>query len=222
MKRILSTKILPVSLQKILSKIDFEVEMHNFIAIKGVDFAMPSHVDILLFTSQNAVKTVIEHPQVVVLKAIPVVCVGKSTASLLQENGFNVLAHTNYAEDLGAFILKTYPDKRFAFFSGSLRLDTLPNFMTKNSIAFEEVRVYETVLSPHKIGIPPTGILFFSPSGVKSYVQKNTFSDAICFCIGETTATEVKKYTTKVIVSNNPSVRSVVCECVQYFQHIST
>lgn len=218
MKRILSTKILPVSLQKILSKIDFEVEMHDFITIKSIDFAMPSQVDILLFTSQNAVKTITAHPQVVMLKAIPVVCVGKNTASLLQENGFNVLAHTNYAAELGAFILKTYPDKRFAFFSGSLRLDTLPNFMTENRIAFEEVRVYETVLSPHKIDIPPTGILFFSPSGVESYVQKNTFSNAICFCIGETTATEVRNYTQNVVVSKEATVKGVVCQCLNYFQ----
>ena len=52
-------------------------------------------------------------------------------------------------------------------------------------------------------------VLFYSPSTVESFVQKNK-QDIIAFCIGETTAQEAKKYFKDVRIAKVPTVESVI------------
>jgi uroporphyrinogen-III synthase len=66
-------------------------------------------------------------------------------------------------------------------------------------------------LSPSEIRLYPTdGILFFSPSGIKSYVLKNAITTETLFCIGNTTATEAKKHSTNIIIAKNQTIESVI------------
>ncbi len=115
--------------------------------------------------------------------------------NLLEENGFNVIAYTGYAADLAKIISLIYGKETFTFFSGNLRRDVLPSTLKENGIAFNEIEVYETLLTPKKINEKLDGILFFSPSAVESYLKSNIIKDEMCFCIGETTpeALENKK-----------------------------
>jgi hydroxymethylbilane synthase len=52
-------------------------------------------------------------------------------------------------------------------------------------------------------------VLFYSPSTVESYLQKNT-ADKVAFCIGASTAKEAKKHFEKVEVAQLPTVESVI------------
>jgi hydroxymethylbilane synthase len=54
-----------------------------------------------------------------------------------------------------------------------------------------------------------TGVLFYSPSTVESYVQENAI-DKIAFCIGESTANEARKHFKNVQVANLQTVESVI------------
>nr|MBX2828949.1 uroporphyrinogen-III synthase [Flavobacteriaceae bacterium] len=63
------------------------------------------------------------------------------------------------------------------------------------------------------------GILFFSPSGIKSFLSENTMGNAIAICIGETTASEAKKYTRNVIVANATRIESVIAKAVKTLLH---
>lgn len=96
-----------------------------------------------------------------------------------------------------------------------MRRDTIPNAFQKNNIIFEEIEVYQTVLTPHKMDNQVDGILFFSPSAVQSYVMENAITNEICFCIGTTTAAELT--TNNKVIANQPTVENVIIQCINYF-----
>ena len=217
---ILSTrKLLPHQKQLLLDR-DFFVIEEDFIAIKIKNFEVSKINDNLIFTSQNAVQSVLQHPNCSELKSKNVFCVGLKTKQLLTENGFNVIAYTGYAADLAEIILLIYKQESFTFFCGNLRREVLPNTLRENDIIFNEIEVYETIITSKKIASKLDGILFFSPSAVESYLQLNTINNEICFCIGETTAEALvpkirDRKIKNIIIAEKPSIENVI-EAVLY------
>ena len=185
---ILSTKSLFPEQKQILLDANMAVDDFDFIATNAKKFELDQVYDNLIFTSQNAVQAVLQHPNCDQLKSKKVFAVGMKTKSLLTENGFNVVAYTGYAADLAEIISLVYSKESYTFFCGNLRRDELPNTLKENGILFNEIETYETALTPQKIKQQPDGILFFSPSAVESYLKLNSINDELCFCIGETTA----------------------------------
>ena len=99
-----------------------------------------------------------------------------------------------------------------------MRRDTLPEALKKAGVRCNEVEVYETVLTPHKITSPTDGLLFFSPSGVASYLRENCITNQECFCIGTTTAEALQNVTENIIVANKPSIENVIIQCINYYK----
>lgn len=213
MTHILSTRILSDQQKSKLLKQGFSVTEIDFIQTHFVEFELKNIGDLLLFTSQNAIKSVLQHPKKDSLKSIPCICVGEKTAKLLSENNWKVLHYEEYATDLGNYIKKHYTKNRITFFSGNLRRDVLPNVLRNNQISHNEIQVYKTILHSEKVNSPQKAILFFSPSGIQSFLQQNSFSDEIIFCIGRTTAEEASKHTKNYIISEKPTIDSLI-ECV--------
>ena len=60
--------------------------------------------------------------------------------------------------------------------------------MIEANITFDEYRVYDNIETSIKINSQIDGLLFYSPSGVNSYIKNNTITHEMCFCIGTTTA----------------------------------
>lgn len=185
---ILSTKKLLPNQKQELAYANINLIEEDFIETNSKNVELSTVNDNLIFTSQNAVQSILNHPNVEKLKSKNVFSVGIKTKDLLTENGFNVIAYTGYAADLAEIISLIYANEKFTFFSGNLRRDVLPNTLTENEIIFNEIEVYETNITSKKIKEKLDGILFFSPSGVESYLKENTIKDETCFCIGETTA----------------------------------
>lgn len=89
--------------------------------------------------------------------------------------------------------------KDIVFFCGDKRRDELPDKLRAQGVNVEEVIVYHTIETPHAIEGNYNGVVFFSPSAVKSYFSSNKPSDEVIFyTMGDTTAAEIKKY------SSNP------------------
>ena len=213
--RIVSTKKLKSNQKQFLLNAGFRLVEADFIQIKSHKINISSNYDFLIFTSQNAILSVLENENHSILKSKISFCVGIKTRQLLEENGFQVEQSFDYAEELVEYLLIYHSDKKFTFFSGNLRRDTIPNAFQKNNIIFEEIEVYQTDLTPHKIDNQVDGILFFSPSAVQSYVKENTITNEICFCIGTTTAAELT--TNNRIIANLPTVENVIIQCINYF-----
>lgn len=216
--RILSTKTLLPNQKQFLLNADFSVVEADFISVRSLREAKEFQInDALIFTSQNAVSAVLEFENIEELKRKRVFCIGLKTKALLEANGFQVEAFKNYAEELAEIISLSYSDLSFTFFSGNLRRDILPEKLEEAGIVFNEVKVYETILTPQKINAKPNGILFYSPSGVESFTKENKITDEMCFCIGNTTAKALETITKNIIIANQPSVENVIIQCINYF-----
>lgn len=217
--RILSTKKLLSNQKQYLLNANFNVIEADFIKIHNKNFDLNHINESLIFTSQNAVLSVLQHEKADELKAKNVFCVGLKTKALLEENGFNVMAYTGYAQDLAEIIALVYSDGNYTFFSGNLRRDTLPDSLRQSHVKFNEITVYETLLTPQKISSKVDGILFFSPSAVESFLRENKIKDEICICIGTTTADALETNKIKnIVVANQSTVENTIIQCINEFK----
>lgn len=216
---ILSTKKLKSNQKSFLLNAGFSVVEADFIKISLLPFQLKKHPDLLLFTSQNAVESVLEHEKVNDLKNIPAICVGIKTKQLLETNGFKVLAMEEYAQRLAPIIQEKYSKEHIAFFAGNIRRNTLPEAMQEKDISFDEYLVYQNEESSVKIEAKTDGILFYSPSGIKSYLKQNTITHQMCFCIGTTTADALKGITENVVIANQQTVENVIIQCINYYSN---
>lgn len=215
--RILSTKKLLPNQRQFLLNAGFSVIEADFIQTVGKKFELGDEDGNLIFTSQNAVKSFLENEKAQNLKNKKIFCVGTKTKALLEQNGYKVLASKEYASELAEVIVNNFQGESFLFFSGSLRRDTLPEALQKANISLKEIEVYETILTPQKINGPVDGILFFSPSGVQSYLKENTIENQSCFCIGTTTAEPLEQLTDKIIIAKQQTVENVIIQTINYY-----
>lgn len=216
--QILATKILSANQKQELVKAHFQVIEADFIKTETENFELTELNDNLIFTSQNAVRSFLKNPKQEELKSKNVFCVGLKTKILLSEAGFNVVAYTGYASDLAEIITLIYANESYTFFSGNLRKDTLPKALAEAGIKFNEIQVYKTSLTPHKIKETVDAILFFSPSGVESYLKENKIKKETCFCIGETTAEALGKITKNIVIANQPSIEDVIEDVIEEYK----
>ncbi|MGL2962713.1 uroporphyrinogen-III synthase [Flavobacterium sp. RSB2_4_14] len=217
---ILSTKKLLPNQKQYLFDANIHLIEEDFIKTTFLSPPLEGLGEALIFTSQNAVQSILQHPKWNELKSKNVFAVGMKTKDLLTENGFNVIAYTGYAADLAEIISLIYNKESYTFFSGNLRRDVLPNTLKENGITFNEIEVYETNITSKKIKSKVDGILFFSPSAVESYLKLNTIKDETCFCIGETTAEALENKKIKnIIIADKPSVENVIDEVIEYYNN---
>jgi uroporphyrinogen-III synthase len=216
--RILSTKKLQPNQKQFLLNAGFSVIESGFIRIENKKITVEGINNNLIFTSANAVKAVAKLSAVQEIRRNPCFCVGEKTAELLDEVGFTVVEIADNASQLAEIIKKGYKNESFTFFCGNLRMETLPLSLKISGISFHEIEVYDTVLNPQEIKTDVDGILFFSPSGVQSYLLKNIINDEVCYCIGYTTSKALQQTTKNIIIANKPSVENVIIQCINYYK----
>ena len=218
MIQILSTKTLLNNQREALVNAGFNVIEADFIKTKSNPFQLNEINENLIFTSQNAVQSFLLDPKSAELKSKNVFCVGLKTKIMLSENGYNVVAYTGYAEDLSEIITLIYSSESYTFFSGNLRRETLPKALKEAKIKFNEIQVYETALTPQKIKVPVGAIMFFSPSGIESYVKENKIKNETCFCIGTTTASALEGITKNIVIADQPTIEDVIEDVIAEYK----
>ena len=218
MIQILSTKKLSDNQKQALVNANFNVVEADFIRTESQVFELNKINDNLIFTSQNAVQSFLLDPKSEELKTKNVFCVGLKTKILLSESGFNVIAYTGYAADLAEIITLIYANESYTFFSGNLRRETLPEALKGAKVKFNEIQVYETTLTPQKIKAPVDAILFFSPSGIESYLKENSIKKETCFCIGTTTASALEGITKNIIIADQPTIEDVIEDVIAEYK----
>ena len=217
---ILSTKTLSVAQRQAFLDADIDLLEQDFIEIENNNFELKEINTNLIFSSQNAVLSLMEQKDWQRLTSKSVFCVGEKTKDLLEANGFKVEANMDYASELAEIITLIYNKESYTFFSGNLRKETLPKALKNAGITFNEIQVYQTKLAPFKISKEENfdGILFFSPSAVESYLTNNTITKEVCFCIGETTASALENKTKNIIVAAQPTIEDVIEAVIEEFK----
>ncbi len=212
MPTVLSTKILTEAQQQRLLNSGLGLVHADFIKTEVLDFESDEKIENAIFTSKNGVNAVLDRG----IKIESAFCVGMRTKALLEENRVKVIKAGKNGEALGEIIVNEFQQLEFTYFCAEDRLDILPNILKKSVIDVEEIPVYKTVLSPKKIDSGFDGVLFFSPSGVESFFLENELKGE-AFCIGNTTANAVKKYTTNYTIVSKTTVEDVLVTAINYF-----
>lgn len=218
---ILSTKTLSAEQRQVFIDTNIDLLEQDFIEIKNNLFELNTINTNLIFSSQNAVLSLMEQNGWEALKTKTVFCVGIKTKELLELNGFKVDVYMDYASELAEIITLIYNKESYTFLSGNLRRETLPEALKKEGIKFNEIEVYQTELAPFKISDLEKfdGILFFSPSAVESYLTNNKIKNEICFCIGNTTATALETNKIKnIVIAETPTIEEVIEEVIEYYK----
>ena len=218
---ILSTRTLTGEQRQVFIEANLDLLEQDFIEIKNNLFKLNTINTNLIFSSQNAVLSLMEQSGWEALKSKSVFCVGIKTKDLLELNGFKVDVYMDYASELAEIITLIYNKESYTFLSGNLRKETLPQALKNAGVAFNEIEVYQTKLTPFKISDQEKfdGILFFSPSAVESYLTNNKINTEICFCVGNTTAKTLETYKIKnVVIAETPTIDEVIEEVITYYK----
>ena len=177
---------------------------------------------VAVFTSMNAVEAVAacssgQKP------AWKIFCIGDTTAALIREYfGQNSIAGTAQSAIELADVIIDAGVEQAVFFCGDMRRPELPDKLSANNIALEEIMVYKTIATPKQVENNYDGILFFSPSAAESFFAANTVkSNAVLFAIGDTTASTIQRFTGNAIVTGaRPGKEMLAQQAIAYFKSI--
>lgn len=163
----------------------------------------------VVITSKNGVEAILNSFTKDEIKFKNVFCVGRRTKKLIENSIGKVTYVAKNALKLAEYIAKETDIKTVTYFCSDLRLDVLPSYLQENDVVVNEIEAYKTMLSAVKIAASVSGVIFYSPSGIESYLTENS-TDKIAFCIGETTAVAARKHFENVLVASMPDVESVL------------
>tara|TARA_B100001093_G_scaffold88204_1_gene80210 strand:- start:155 stop:823 length:669 start_codon:yes stop_codon:yes gene_type:complete len=218
-KTILSTIKLSEAQCELFSNNGIELLQYNFIKITPLSFELPSHTGSWIFTSKNAVDAVYSSNEKLKYNKIPHYCVGEKTKSALVKNGQKVIKMSNNSLKLANYLINNHKNEKYVFCRGSIINKDFSNFFYTNKMNLNEIPVYKTELVPKKIDCILDGIMFFSPSAIKSFMKNNKLNSSECFCIGETTSAFAKKFSSKIHYANVPSVENVINQTINFFKN---
>lgn len=227
--RLLSTKPLEEALVNKALKYRIIIDSNSFIETKNIiDKTLSEKIKELasqsitaVFTSMNGAEAVIDILQKTHLQPVwKIYCIGAATQSLIRDYfvAATIAGTGKNATELSETIINDNV-KEVLFFCGNQRRDELPEQLRKRNIQVKEIVVYETNEIPVKVDKEYNGILFFSPSAVKSFFSVNRIAaDTVLFSIGNTTAEEIRNNSkNKMIISDFPSKDKVVELAINYF-----
>jgi uroporphyrinogen-III synthase len=230
--QILSTKKISDSFIKSAAEKNIDIEQISFIETKeSISAKIKNRIGefslqniTAIFTSSNAVNAVgkIVSPQT----NWKIFSIEPATRKKVEEVFIKstITGAAKDAEKLAQQIIEDKSVKQIVFFCGNQRSDLLPLELKKNGINVEELIVYNTIEKPQAVSKKYDGILFFSPSAVRSFFAKNKIiSETTLFAIGKTTAAELKNYSNNTtVISDIPDTQKLIAEVIKYFSTIKT
>lgn len=226
---ILSTRPLETALIEAAKAKDIHIDIVSFIdttpvattSIKEEISKILKQPASVVFTSMNAVNTVAAY----INGHTPdwnIFCIGHTTRQLAARYFGEQSIHTvgNNASELADKMISSRQVKQVVFFCGDQRREELPGKLRQNGITVQEVIVYHTISTPHKIDKAYDGILFFSPSAVQSFFYANAVPPAtILFAIGQTTADAIKSFSGNTVIEpERPGKDELVKKMFHFFK----
>lgn len=205
-----STKKLS-EVQQALIHSNLNIDSSNFIEAIPCSFNYPENsLEHVIITSKNAVKSIANNEEIDFSDFKNIYCVGKRTKKLIESHSGKVVFCAENSKALADYLVENSKGIEITYFCGDLRLNYLPAILKENGFNLEEIITYKTELTPSQVSKDIQGVLFYSPSTVKSYILQNKSAEKMAFCIGQTTANEASKHFKNVKVSELPTVESVI------------
>ena len=210
----LSTKTLDSDVLAYAHAQNLELKCRDFIETKALLFDLtkvnPESFDAIAFTSPNAVKYFFESEKAnSLIQGKRVFGLQGKTKDDLLAHGLNPDITATSAGELANTVISDKSNKGLLHVCGNNTLPVLKEKLEGAGIVYHELPVYQTTIkSNQKVNESFDAILFFSPSGVESFLTENNFADeTVCCCIGKTTAQALRerKNGANIILPDEPS-----------------
>lgn len=163
-----------------------------------------------VFTSQQGVVGALEVQKISPAIFQKVYCVGDKTAKLLGQKGLEVAFVASNINDLHHHCSGILIDELHCFVGNRSLIVPYLNLWSAQGVAVHLHQVYRTELTPQFFNTDFDVVLFFSPSGVESYLKAGNKTLATAVCIGESTAKTAHTAFKKVWVAKQATVASVL------------
>ncbi len=170
----------------------------------------------LIFTSVNGVESFFENgfrpnEDFFAKNFNKIYAVGVKTKQALRKNGFGTFKTFSCAAEMSEFITHFCNRENFIHFCGNISLNILEKELPLQNIKYKKEVLYDTEQLYPVYTEDYDAVVFFSPSGVRSFIQHNCIDGKILFAIGKTTETELKKMTQeKVYYSKKNSLTDLL------------
>jgi uroporphyrinogen-III synthase len=208
---VLSTRVLEDHRAERLREAGIELTHYNALSFEEIlqpeSLALLPREAILIFSSGRAVQAYgryfgTDHAQ------LPdrAYCVGAQTAGKLEKLGMSNMGMRHNADELAQLICRERPKAPLIFLSGNLRRDEIPKGLSECGLALQELPAYTTSYNEMKFNTKFQGLLFFSPSGVRSFTRRNPVGDGMVFCLGNTTAGEARQFSQRIVTAPEPDI----------------
>lgn len=195
----------------------FSINSYDFLSIKySILNKKPFLNNELIFTSYNGLKGFLFNFKLDFFNYLKkrIYVVGDKTFFYVKKYfPSSFLFKKYYVQDLIEEIMKIKTNQYYDWFCGNKNSNNL-NLLKKSNI--NRYEVYETVLSPKKINNLQNYdvIVFFSPSGVKSFFLENSIKNdekIEIFAIGKTTAKSISNFLIKkkIWYPSKPSLNKI-------------
>jgi hydroxymethylbilane synthase len=163
----------------------------------------------VVITSKNGVDAILNNCPVDDLSFETIYCVGRRTKRLVEQKIGPVKHTEKNAKALAEYLVEFMDGSEVSYFCSDIRMDDLPTILNENNIKVQEVEAYSTKLEAPKLADSIEGVMFYSPSTIQSFLEKNK-PNCTAYCIGESTAKEARKHFKEVRVAKIPTVESVI------------
>jgi uroporphyrinogen-III synthase len=220
--RIVSTKRLATELVEQLDRAGILTEQHDFIQ---TIIQVPDKIDsnqiqkFVVLTSKSAVNAwlaIAEHFCIKILDH-PVFCIDQATKKEVIARNLTVQGEAKDSSSLADVITQDSSIQSMTYVCSGIRRDELSSKLRAKGVEVNEIIGYHTHPTPIKIIEPFQGVLFFSPSGVDSFLSLNEIS-SVCFCIGDATAAHAtSKGFKNVQVAELSTPESVIKKVIHYY-----
>jgi uroporphyrinogen-III synthase len=217
---ILSTKELASTQTDLFNK-DIGVEMSDFITVRYNRLKpnlLKNSIENVVITSQDGLDALLQNFSQSELLFKNIFCVGRRTKRKIERQISKVTHVENTAKELGQYLIKQKGIEEVTYFCGNNKNDDLTNVLTQNNITVNAIEVFRTLLNQRKFDKKFDGILFYSPSGIESYLVDNKNKDAVAFCIGASTDVAARKHFKKVEVAKLPTIESLIKMVNDYYK----
>jgi len=218
MVSILSTKILEDAVYERLLAAGHALTHYNALEAEHFPFSSAPY-PVYVCSSQNAVAALKEYwhrqDEKILLNA-QWFCVGEQTANALADLGIKVTAQAENAAALIEDHLKPLQTKPL-WLTGVRKTAALEHFIREKGCDYMDC--YMTRAVEKTFSNTFDAVLFFSPSGIDSYLKYNALSDStLACCIGETTAEAVKAHSSNLLVSKKAGAMHLAVEVINHFK----
>jgi len=225
MKKVLSTKTLDSDTLAYAQTLQMDVQCMDFIETAAFPFKFEpfasKNFDALVFTSASAVKYFFENKAAAAfVESKKIFALQGKTREELLVRGIQTDISAASAHELASAIIQNKAAKDILHICGNLRLTVMEESLQQAGILYTDLMVYQTGTKAKKAADKFDAILFYSPSGVESFLALNNLDDETVYCcIGNTTAQELKERSNSItiILPEQPSPQSMLTAVSNHF-----